>query len=276
MARTIAQIQQAIITAKAANPTLSGLSSTSNVAIWLLWTYVVAVCQWVLESLFDAHVAEVQGIIATMKPHTLQWYVTMARAFQYGYALPSGSDVYVPVAPVGDASLIVANAAAVDLGNLVRIKAAVSTGGVLAALSGPQLTSFAAYMGLVKDAGVRIECTSGAPDNLQLGLKVYYDALVINAAGQRIDGSENTPVMDAINGFLDALPFNGLFVVNKMIAAVLAVPGVVNCEVVVAQANYAMTPYVGVPVEYTPDAGYMALDSVYFGANVVYVAHGPI
>jgi len=276
MARTIAQIQAAIVAAKNADATLVGLSSTSNVAIWLLWTYVVAVCQWVLESLFDAHKAEVQGIIATMKPHSLQWYVTMAKAFQYGYSLPAGGDVYSPVAPAGDASLIVANAAAVDLGNLVRIKAAKLSAGVLGALSGGELTAFAAYMALVKDAGVRIECTSGAPDNLQLQLKVYYDALQINAAGQRIDGSENTPVMDAINVFLDNLPFNGLFVLNQMIAAILAVPGVVNCEVVLAQANYASTPYVAVPVEYTPDAGYMVLDEVYFGANVVYIAHGPI
>src|SRR6185437_7509442 len=95
MARTISQIQQSIIDAKNADPVLSLLlTSTSNVAIWTLWTYIVAVCQWTSENLFDQHVAEVNNIIATMKPHTLQWYVTMAKAFQFGYSLPADNDTY--------------------------------------------------------------------------------------------------------------------------------------------------------------------------------------
>src|SRR5690348_4720476 len=100
MARTISQIQQALLDQVAADSTLSSLlTSTSNVAIWRLWTYVVAFCQWTIETLFDQHVAEVTNIIATQKPHTLQWYVTMAKQFQYGDSLVADSDIYAVLDP---------------------------------------------------------------------------------------------------------------------------------------------------------------------------------
>ncbi len=275
MARTIAQIQQSIIDAKNADATLSGLSSTSNVAVWLLWTYVVATCNWVLENLFDAHKAEVTGIIATQKPHTLQWYVTMAKQFQYGVSLPADSDTYT-VPSTDPAVVIVSYAAVVELTTLVRVKVATLSAGLLAPVTSPQLTALTAYMQLVKDAGVRLQVTSGDPDTLQLKVKIYYDPLVLDATGARLDGTSTTPVKDAVNSFLTNLPFNGLFVLNNLIAALQAIEGVVIGDVVSAQATYASLPYTAVTVEYTPDAGYMALDETYFTANVTYVSHGPI
>ena len=283
MARTIAQIQQSIIDAKngvnvnlplvGANP-LGLLSSSSSVAIWRLWTYIVAVCQWVLENLFDFHKAEVNGIIATQKPHTLQWYVGMAKAFQYGISLPVDSDTYL-VPSTDPTVVIVQYAAAVELTNLVRIKVATLIAGVLAPITTPQLAAFAAYMHLVKDAGVRLELTSGSPDKLKLVLNVYYDPLVLDSTGARLDGSTSTPVRDGINGFLANLPFNGLFVFNNLIAALQAIQGVVIGDIVSAEATYGSLPYTAVLVEYLPDAGYMILDPV-GGLTVSYTAHAPI
>lgn len=275
MARTISQIQAALVAAKSADTTLSGLSSTSNTAIWLLWTYIVAVCQWTLENLFDAHKAEVTSLIALQKPHSLQWYVSKAKKFQYGISLPPDSDEYEIVPPVDPNVLIVKYAAAVELVNLVRIKVARLTGGVLAPLLPLQLTAFSAYITRVKDAGVRIQVTSGNPDNLQLKVAVFYDPLILNANGSRLDGTSTTPVKDAINDFLEHLPFNGLFVINNLIAALQEVEGVRIAEIVSAQANYGLTSYLPVTYEYLPDAGYMILDSLYFDTYVTYTGHGP-
>ncbi len=273
MARSIAQIQAAIVAAKEADGTLSGLTSTSMTAIWLLWTYVVATCQWTLENLFDAHKNEVAGIIATQKPHTLQWYVTMARAFQYGVALPSGSDTYAVVPPASLSVLVVQFAAAVELTNLVRIKVAAMTGGVLGPLSPTQLTAFTTYMGQIKDVGVRLQCTSGVADTFQPTMIIYYDPLVLDATGARLDGSEPTPVKDAINTFLGSLPFNGVFILNNFIAAMQAIPGVIIADEVSVQAFYGSVPPVVIAAKYVPDAGYMALDNAWFGTNVSYVAY---
>lgn len=279
MARTIAQIKADIIAMKEADATLSGLTSTSNTAIWRLWIYITAVCINVLESFFDDHKAEVLALLAVQKPHTLKWYVTMAKLFQYGVALPVDSDVY-PVPSTDPTVMVVTFASAVETVyggyNVVRIKVATGTVGSLAALTSGQLTSFTAYMQLIKDAGVRLYLTSGAADNLQLHIDLFYDALVLDSTGAPLAGGSTTPVADAISAYLDGLPFNGLFVLNNCIGAILAVPGIVGCAVNLAQANHASLPYVDIPVYYTPDSGYMKLDSVDFLANVSYTAHEPI
>ena len=274
MARSIAQIQAAIVTQVQSDPTLGpSLTSTSVVAIWTLWTYVVAVCQWTLENLFDMHKDEVSEIIATQKPHSLQWYVTMAKAFQYGVALPPDSDTYAAAPPVDPTVLIISNAAAVELVNLIRIKAAKMVSGSLGALSTIELTAFNAYMARIKDAGVRLQCTSNAADTFQPTMVIYYDPLVLKNDGSRIDGTSTTPVKDAVNTFLDTLPFNGVFVLNSFIAAMQAVSGVVIADVQTVQAFYGSVPPVVIDVQYTPDAGYMALDSAWFAGNVSYVAY---
>ena len=277
MARSIAQIQAAIVAAKNADPVLGPLlTSISQEAVWWCWTWVIATCQWVTESAFDSLVALVNSIIAAMKPHTLQWYVTKAKLFQYGYLLPADTDVYNPLMVAPDASLVVAFAAAVELENLVRIKVAASAGGVLGPLTAPQLSAFTAYMKQIKDAGVRVQCTSGPADNWQLSVNVYYDPLILDNLGRRLDGTENTPVLDGMNAFVEALPFNGVFSANAMIAAGQAISGVVYFDVDVCQATYALVPYTDIltatPNIYTPDAGYMKLDSVYFNAHVTYIA----
>ena len=283
MARTIAQIQQSIIDAKngvnpdlpltGANP-LALLTSTSSVAMWRLWTYIVAVCHWALENLYDFHKAEVNSIIATQKPHTLQWYVMKAKAFQYGVALITDSDTYATITSSPTVA-IVQYASAVELTNLIRIKVATLMSGVLAPLSSPQLAAFTAYMHLVKDAGVRLELTSGNPDKLRLVLNVFYDPLVLDSTGARLDGGAATPVHDAINSFLANLPFNGLFVVNNLIAALQAIDGMVIGEIVSAEATYGSLPYSTVAVEYLPDSGYMVLDTV-SGLVATYITHAPI
>lgn len=275
MARKIAEIQSSIIAAKNADATLSGLTSTSQTAIWLLWTWVVATSQWVLEQLFDAHKVEVSGLIAQQKPHTLQWYVTMAKAYQKGITLPPDTDTYSIVPPSDPTVLIVAYAAAVELTGLVRIKAAKVDSGSLVKL-GADLPAFQAYMGRIKDAGVRLQITSDDPDTLQLALNVYYDPLILDSVGARLDGTSATPIKDAVKYFLENLPFNGLFVLNYLIASLQSVEGVRIGEVVSAQAQYGLLPYTGIPVEYLPDAGYMVLDETFFDANISYVAHGPI
>jgi len=274
MARTIKEIQQSIIAAKNADTTLAGLTSTSNVAIWLLWTYIVAVAQWALESLFDAHKAEVTQLISSQKPHTLQWYVLKARQFQYGQTLAPDTDSYPT--PTNDPTVrIIQYAAAVELTNLVRIKAATLISGILAPLLPGQLTAFTAYMQQIKDAGVRLQVTSNAPDVLRVAVTVHFNPLVLDSTGSRLDGTATTPVKQAVNNFLANLPFNGLFVVNQLLAAVQAADGVVIAEVGTCSANYASLPFTPFTLEYLPDAGYMVLDDTWFDAHITYSAHAP-
>ncbi|MBA3830131.1 MAG: hypothetical protein H0X33_14420 [Taibaiella sp.] len=278
MARTIAQIQTALLTQVAADSTLGPLlTSTSNAAIWRLIIYAVAVCQWTIEKLFDLHITEVTGILATMVPHTLQWYVTIAKEFQYGYALPLDSDTYTVT---DTAAQVVTYAAAIEVAKGVRIKVATGSADALAALGGPQLTAFTAYMALVRDAGVRLYITSGNPDSLKLTYAIYYDALQLDATGARLDGSATTPIPDAINTFLQNLPFNGLFILDRLTQALEKVPGVVIAVNSAAQATYGALPYTDIRTlpaqQYQPDAGYLRIITPGTDLTLTFTPHDPV
>ena len=73
MARSIQEIQTLILQAKAQEPALNELNSTSKVAIWRLWVYIIAVAIWSLEKLFDQHRADIDKRLAELKPHTARW-----------------------------------------------------------------------------------------------------------------------------------------------------------------------------------------------------------
>ncbi len=273
MARTISQIQQALLDQVNADATLSSLlTSTSNVAIWRLWTYIVAFCQWTIETLFDQHINEVNNIIITQKPHTLQWYVYMAKQFQYGDALIPDTDTY---AVIDTTKQLVSYAAATEIFKGIRIKVAKTTSGDLAPLSSSELTAFTSYASLIKDAGVRLYITSTNADRLILNLKIYYNALVLDSTGQRLDGTGNTPVQDTISLFLENLPFNGLYINYRLLNALAAVDGVIIPEIVSASANYGiLTPSI-IESEYQPDAGYLRIADP-DDLTITFIPHVPI
>jgi len=260
-----------------ANPVVADLlTDESAVAEYNAWVNTFAISQQLTEVNQDACIAEVNAALAAQTVHSIAWYVSKAMAFQFGDALVQDEDYYDPIAPVGDSSLVINAAAAVKVGDVLRIKVATAVAGVLGASSDPVMTALTAYMEQVKDAGVDLEMTTGAADNLQLAMTVYYDPLQLNADGQRLDGTENTPVQDAINAYLEAFNNsfingqNGVLVYNALVAALRAVPGVIDVDITTAQANFGAVPYVSIIPQYVPDAGYLALDAGYFAANIVY------
>lgn len=271
MARTIEEIQQSIIDAKNADPVLNALTNMSATARWRLMAFLFGDAGNTIEGLFDGHKMEISTIIGNLKPHSPQWYASMAKLFQYGDDLPDGSDAYAVIDP---SVQIVTYAAAIELSNLLRIKVAKAAGTALAPLSGAELTAFTAYMGRIKDAGVRLNCTSAAGDTLRCSFDIFYDPLVLDNTGKRLDGTNDTPVLSAANAFLSSLPFNGVFVLNRLIDAIQAVDGVTIGQPISCQANYAATPFIDVVNIYVPDAGYLVLDAAFFNLNTIYTAYG--
>lgn len=263
MARTITEIQQSMIDGIQADPVLSLVcTSTSKVALWRLWTRIVATCAWAIEVLHDTFKAEVNEVVAALKPHTERWYASKAKAFQYGYSLPLDSDVYdnsaLTEAQIDD-SLIVRYAAVTPVDKKLRVKVAKETGD-LAPLTAPELAAFAEYMARIKDAGVKLIIDSLPADKLKLGLKIYYDPLILDATGQRIDGSDNEPVQNAIDAFLKNLPFNGTFVIAYLVDALQKVDGVVIPHVASCETKYGALPFTSVNVKVVPDSGYLRFE----------------
>lgn len=260
MARSITEIHEALIAEKNARTELAALTSTSRVAVWRLWLYVVAVAMWAHENLFDLHKAEVLDIISRLKPHTLKWYAEKARAYQHGYNLPPDTDVYdntgLTAEQVAD-SLVVDYAAVVNTDSGLRIKLATNNGTDLVALSAGQLAGVVEYMKRIKDAGVRLSITSSEADSLKLSLQIFYNPLVLNETGARLDGGGAFTVQNAVKRYLTELPFNGQFVLAYLIDRLQQVDGVVVPHVLSASARYGALPFVGFSVEYQPDAGYV-------------------
>jgi len=279
MARTITDIQAHILAEKEATPGLESLNSTSKTAIWRLWTYVTATAIWALENLFDLHKKEVDNLLLTKKPHNLLWYKTKAEAFQYGKELKPDSDRYdnkgVDHLEVAK-SRIVKHVAIVENKKTgwVRIKAAKEVNGQLQALSQPdalkkssppepdELGALNRYMQQIKDAGVKLIVQSLPPDRLKMHIDIYYDAMVLDDKGQRLDGGSIKPVNDTINAYLRSLPFNGAFVLATLTDRLQETPGVVIPQIRHVLASYGTRKEVCVPVRYIPDAGYLCIDQL--------------
>jgi len=84
MARTINDIQQSIITDL---QTYFPKLSTSKVAEWRLWTYVVAAAIHAFEIILDLFRQEVDELTAKITPGTKLWYAEMCYRFQNGHTL---------------------------------------------------------------------------------------------------------------------------------------------------------------------------------------------
>lgn len=278
MAKTVDQWQADMIAAKSADPTIGtggvkDLSSSSVTAVWRIFVRLVADAMATLEEQFGFHKAEVETIINAQKAHKLNWYVGKAEAYQHGDSLPADADVYNPVRDAGDAAFVVSFAAGVEADSQIQIKAAKGTPGALSALSGAELTGLQAYMKRIKDAGVRVVCTSSAADTLQPTMVIHYDPLILDNTGARLDGSATNPVKDAVNAFLAAIPFDGRFILDNFIAALMAVEGVKVAEITTVQAYYGVVAPATITNWYNPDAGYLALDEAFFDANVTFTAY---
>jgi hypothetical protein len=263
MARTITEIQDDIISRVTGTAELSTLNSSSRVAVWRLWTYIVAVSIWALENLFDLHKTEVTNLINEKAPHSLRWYANKAKDFQYGSELAYEVDYYDNTALTEDQvaeQKIIAFSAVVEQAKGLRLKVARIVDGDLNALTAQQLESFETYMNRIKDAGITpLVVESLPPDNLKLELIIYYNPLVLGNDGSRLDGTNPDPVGNRIRDYLKNLPFNGTLVLAYLVDALQQVDGVVIPHIVQAQAKYGTLAYSAIPVMYSPDAGYLRI-----------------
>ncbi|THU36923.1 nucleotidyltransferase [Niastella caeni] len=286
MARTIteihADITNILVTEFAAIDITINPAGWSKTNLLRLFTYIIAVCQWTIEQLQDAHKAEVNEIIATKKPHSLRWYAEKAKAFQFGDNLVPEEDFYdnTGVAEsVVEASRVVKYAAVVRQKRangrvFLRIKAATTSGADLTRLEDDQLDALREYFSRIADAGVDVEVDSQNADRLQLKLKIFYNPLILGANGSRLDGTDSAPVPNAIRAYLKNLPFNGLFVLAHLVDALQVVEGVEIPHLIECQTSYAQFPPASVDVEYVPDSGYLRIDDA--DLNIEYIPHSQI
>ena len=270
MSRTIQEIQTLILQAKAQEPALNELNSTSKVAIWRLWVYIIAVAIWSLEKLFDQHRADIDKRLAELKPHTARWYRSKALAFQYGFDLLPDSDTFNNQGHTEEAieaSKIVKYSAVIESKNEGRliVKIAGEQGEQLQPITDAQKQAFEAYLQEIKDAGVRLSVVNYQPDVLHLQMKIIYDPLVLDSNGQSILHATK-PVEETIKSYLKRLPFNGELVLAHLIDALQQAEGVKIPHLVLAQSkNITIGGGYGafetIEISKIPTAGYFTIDN---------------
>lgn len=266
MARTIAEIQNEMIAAKEAESSLSGLTSTSQTAIWNLIFYICAVSIKFLEDLFDVLESDVETRRLEIPVGVLRWYASESLVYQLGDELVF-ADGRLDYAIIDSDKYVVDLAAADVVNGIVVIKAAKLVGGVAEPLSAGELSGFTQYWTEKRFAGTSISIVSQDPDLLQAYYTITVDSQLIALDGSQVGAPTVFPIEDAITEFLQSFQsdnFAGIMQVMNLTDAIQSVSGVQNVVATDIQARAdggSFADILAVPSQsYTAVAGYMAID----------------
>ena len=235
---------------------LSDVNSSSKVADWRLWLWIVAAASHLLEKAQDTFRTEIDNKVIIAKSHTLRWYQRQALKFQFGYSLNFDDELLLFTYSAIDLEARIVTRAAVEesLGTVV-IKVAGEEG----ALNTTQFNAFQTYINEIKDAGTDILLISDVADQFKVTLEIFYDPLVLNPDGSLILTGAR-PVESALENHVKSLPFNAKLNVNALIDDLQAAPGVIDPSLTELQAKSAIASYAVVQRQYTPYAGHYAWD----------------
>ena len=267
MARSITEIQDEILAAKAGNTELDVLDSPSMVAIWFVWTYVIAVVIYTHEKLWDIFKLEIEGIKNSSKAGTPLWYVEQAKAFQYGDTVIIDPETFeVTYETIDESKQIVKRAAISSNAGVSTLKVAKEdVSNNPEALSAAELAAFKVYInGNVQFAGAQINIISNPADLLKIAGTIYYNGL--------LDPSEAQSQSEAaINNYLANLDFDGRFLRNKMIDAIQALG--FDFDVDELEAKFDGGIYANVDRDYNSLSGYIVIDPAFpLSSQLNYVA----
>lgn len=282
MARKITEIYDQIITEKQSFSSLNGLepatetatnlmtelTSGSKVAQWRLFAYIVAVAIWVHEVLFDKHKEDVEKRASELYVGSLLWYHQQCFLFQYGDTLSWNGTKY-EYAAITPAIQIIERASVTDVGGQLRIKVAKLVSGLPVKLTTTELNAFTAYMTRVKFAGTNTDIVSRDADLLKIYYDVKVDPLVLSSSGELLSALGTYPVHDAIETYIQNLPFDGILNITKLTDEIQKVEGVIDPIISSASAKYGTLAYSAINNSYNADAGHMIIDSAFPLTNTI-------
>ena len=282
MARTIKEIKDSITGSFMSNSVLQAAyefeagavfeNEFSKVSVESILFDVVAFAIWLLESIFDNHKKEIDTALYEQKSGTPRWYRNMSLAFQYGFDLLVDSDKFDNTGYTDDqieASKIIKYCSVKESieSNRLTIKVAGESGDALEPLDDTQITAFLQYMSEVKYAGVKLNVVNNPADKLLLNMQIYRDVLVLDQYGVSLKNGQDKPVEKAIRAYMKTLPFDGVLVLNDLIAHIRAVEGVDDANITIATSSFydtatsSYTAFQPINVKTIPVAGYFEIEN---------------
>jgi hypothetical protein len=236
----------------------------------------VATAMFVMRELFDRFKIDISAILNAQLSGTVNWYAYKAMLFQFGMELVAETDYYDNTGLTGEqiaAMRVVKYAAAVESKDksILYVKVATDDGnGIRQPLSSAQLTAFKQYLNDVRYAGVRIVAINDPADEMKLQIDIYYDPLVLDETGSRLDGMSNTPVRDAIRNYLKNLPFNGTYTSQGLVDTLQEIDGVRIAEIKSAASRYgAYTEFTEINAREIAHAGYYQISDANLNLNFI-------
>lgn len=223
--------------------------------------YVFSVAAWTLERLMDLHRDEVGVALEAMKPHGTRWYCMKVLGFMADKPLAEDSDDYDTAGMTDEevsAAHVVRHAVATESrdAGLLTIKVAGEMDGERGPLSAAHEAQLRAYIGEVKDAGVRVALVNMEGDVFSCGVDVYYDPMM-DAQGVK------SRCVEAIKAYIENLPFNGEYTNMALVDALQCVEGVRIAELKWSRkvSSDGTTPML-IDARAVPDAGYFKAGSL--------------
>lgn len=228
----------------------------SPLSIESLLFFVVASAIFVVETLMDGLRTDVNTALSLRLTHNRQWYINIAKAFQYGDALVGDTDKYAVTDPLKQ---VVSYAAVDEQDGTLILKVATLSGEALSGLTSQQLIAFTSYMSKVKDGGVKINIISSAGDDLRLTVKIDYDPMVLDANGKLLSDPSTEPAKETMLTHIRNLPFNGEFTPMALVDALQVTEGIVIPTIESAESKYALNDWATIDAKFKPVAGYCVL-----------------
>lgn len=255
---------------KNANTNLENLTTASQVSVWRNFLYIVAFVANNLKELFELHKVEVQNLLDNQIITNLQYYRNLLFNYRDGHTFDREDLAYTgdytdeQIASSKIVKRVAVQSVRVENVNTLYVKLATEdNAGKLIKLGQEALDRIEDYM-FVNSNAVQIVYFSEDADKLRLEINVYIDPSIIGEDGARIDGTENTPIPDAINDFLEDknFKFDGEIILAQLINAIQEVEGVENeaVRIVKAEASFKTEiEFIEFNERYTAQSGYYEL-----------------
>lgn len=225
MARTINEIQNDIINSLNGKKDMS--LSTSKVAEWRLWTYIVAAAIHSFELILDVFRAEIDTLTNKITPGTVRWYAEMCHRFQNGHELLFDERTAMLYYQTNDPDAQIIEVVAIrENKNKLTIKAAKKDGsGKIVPLDVEEKYNFASYIDAIKFAGVDTNVISTSEDKLRYNIEVFFETAI---PATLVSGN----VAKALDAFKSSLGFDSMIYKQRFIDAIMGAQGVITCNLV--------------------------------------------
>jgi hypothetical protein len=263
MARTLKEIQLSMLEIKNQDPELNALevltddeqsslvnlTSDSRVSIWRRFLYMIALTIFFFEVLMDEYERRVYKVVDEQRVHTILWYQDLVLKYQHGAvydSLGNYDNTALTDAQVDTMKVFKHAAITRTINNnavLLRAKVAGEVNGSFTPATAAQVIAAKVYFSDQADAGTLTTITTGEGDDLLLEMDIYFDPTILDSDGKRLDGENDTPVMDATNQYLRLKELNDSYVKGDHEAALRAVEGIRIAEITKAATKYAQYDY---------------------------------